>query len=221
MAVLRVVEPAERVPPDPLVARLDALLAECAAAVSEARAAVRVQVSDATRIERIARLERLRAATVAWQAAETVRFAQSQVSQQLAADVDPARIGRGIADQVALACRLSPFAGSRRLGAARALWFDLPHTFAALTGGSVSEQVAELVVSETRHLDGGQRRRVDARLAAAGITAMGVRAAAACARQHAYQADPQGYLARGRTERRHRRVGLRPQPDTPEYEGRR
>ena len=29
-----------------------------------------------------------------------------------------------------------------------------------------------------------------------------------------YQADPHGYLERGRTERRHRRVGLRPAPDT-------
>src|SRR5215218_10988547 len=31
---------------------------------------------------------------------------------------------------------------------------------------------------------------------------------------YAYAADPHGYVERGRTERRHRRVGLRPAPDT-------
>jgi Domain of unknown function (DUF222) len=48
----------------------------------------------------------------------------------------------------------------------------------------------------------------------AGITSMGFKAATACARKYAYQADPQGYLQRGRTERQHRRVGVRPAPDT-------
>ena len=39
---------------------------------------------------------------------------------------------------------------------------------------------------------------------------VGNKAATACARKFAYQADPQGYLQRSRTERKHRRVGLRP-----------
>ena len=56
-------------------------------------------VSDAARIDRIARLEKLRAATAALQAAELVRFAQSQAGQQMAADVHPETIGRGIAEQ--------------------------------------------------------------------------------------------------------------------------
>jgi uncharacterized protein DUF222 len=43
---------------------------------------------------------------------------------------------------------------------------------------------------------------------------MGFKAATACARKTAYQADPHGYLERGRTERQHRRVGVRPAPDT-------
>ena len=43
---------------------------------------------------------------------------------------------------------------------------------------------------------------------------MGYRQAVACARQHAYEADRAGYVARGRTERKHRRVGIRPAPDT-------
>jgi hypothetical protein len=171
-------------------------------------------VPDAVRIDRIARLEKLKAAAAALQAAESVRFAQSQASAQLAADVHPDKIGRGIADQLGLACRVSGFEAARRLGMARALWFDLPETYRLLVGGEISEYVASLVVAETRHLDAGARRDVDVKVVAAGIERMGARSAAACARKHAYEADPQGYVQRGRTERKNRRVTLRPAPDT-------
>ena len=171
-------------------------------------------VSDAARIDRLDRLERLRAATAAVQVAEMVRFARSQAAEQMAAGVHPKKLGRGIADQIALACRVSPWEGSRRLGVARALWFDLPETFAQLTAGVLRERAAEQVVTETRHLDAEQRRVVDAKVTGAGIHKMGLRGAAACARQHAYETDPAGYVGRGRTERKHRRVSIRSAPDT-------
>src|SRR5215204_5959186 len=200
---------------DPLCARLDGMLSELAEAVAGCAELRDVgEVSDGERIDRVARLEQLKAAVAALQAAESVRFAQSQVEQQLTAGVHPRAVGRGIADQIALACQVSPTEGSRRLGVARALWFDLPGTFRLLTGGQLSEYVASLVVSETRHLDARTRREVDTKIVRAGITGMGPRRAAECARRHAYQADPHGYLERGRTERKHRRVGLRPAPDT-------
>jgi hypothetical protein len=194
---------------DGFVVRLDEMLAEFADAVADDR-----PISDAARIDRIARLEKLRAVTAALQAAEAVRFAQCQVAEQIAADVHPSKIGRGIAEQIGLACRISPMAAARRLNTARALWFELPDTYNQLRTGMLSERVAETVVAETRHLDATTRSQVDARLAHAGINTMGFKAATACARKHAYQADPEGYLQRGRTERRHRRVGVRPAPDT-------
>jgi hypothetical protein len=209
MSVLRVVELVEPSSSDAFVARLDGLLAELAAMAADGS-----PVPDADRIDRLDRLERARAAIAAMQTAEMVRFAQSQVAEQLAADVHPKRIGQGIADQIALACRVSPWEGSRRLGTARALWFDLPQTYAQLTHGRLHERVAEHVVAETRHLGAEQRRAVDAAVNAAGIERMGVRAAAHCARKHAYEADPTGYLERGRTERKHRRVSIRSAPDT-------
>ena len=43
---------------------------------------------------------------------------------------------------------------------------------------------------------------------------MGFKAATACVRKTAYEADREGYVRRGRTERQHRRVGVRPAPDT-------
>src|SRR5215212_10839606 len=191
---------------DPLCARLDAMLSELADAVAVCAELRDVgEVSDGERIDRIARLEKLKAAAAGLQAAESVRFAQSQVAQQIAAEVHPRVVGRGIADQLALACKVSPVEGSRRLGIARALWFDLPQTFRLLTRGRISEYVACLVVSETRHLDAKTRRRVDTTIVAAGIDRMGPRRAAACDRTYAYAADPHGYLQRGRTERRYRR----------------
>src|SRR5215208_6901481 len=194
------------VPVDPLRDRLDGMLSVLAEAVAGCADLRNVGgVSDAARIDRITRLEQLKAAAAALQAAESVRFAQSQVAQQITADVHPKVIGRGIADQLALACKVSPYEGSRRLGTARALWFDLPETFRLLTRGRISEYVACLVVSETRHLDAQTRRRVDTTIVAAGIDRMGPRRAAACARTYAYAADPHGYLQRGRTERRYRR----------------
>ena len=75
---------------DRLVARLDELLAELAGEVADC-----TPVSDAVRIDRITRLEKLRAVTAALQLAETVRFGQSQAAAQLARKVHPREIGAG------------------------------------------------------------------------------------------------------------------------------
>ena len=48
------------------------------------------------------------------------------------------------------------------------------------------------MVSETRHLDVEKRRTVAEQLVAAGITRMGFKAAAACIRKIAYEADRAG-----------------------------
>ena len=105
-----------------------------------------------------------------------VRFARSQVEKHIADDtLDPKAVGRGVADQIALACRVSPFTGSRRLGVARALHADLPGIRALLAAGRISEDTAALVVTETSHLDPERRRQVDAQLCAAGIERLSAR----------------------------------------------
>ena len=191
------------------VGRLDEMLQELGAAVADC-----TPVSDVERIDRIARLEKLRAVTAALQAAESVRFAQSQAEEQLAADVHPDKIGHGIAEQIGLACRLSRVVAAQRLNTARALWFELPDTYAQLIAGELSERLAETVVAETRHLDTDTRRKVDEQVVSAGISEMGFKSAVNSVRKAAYEADRQGYVERGRTERKHRRVGVRPAPDT-------
>lgn len=207
-------------PADVVCAELTAVLAWLAGHLTDPRAHDDghgygpTGVDDATRIDRIALFEKVTAAAGAAQSREIVGFARSQVDTQLHADVDPRLVGRGIGEQIALACRISPTQGARRLTAARALWFELPAVAAAYRDGDISEYVAGLVVSETRHLDPALRARVDEQLVAAGITGLSPRRAAATARRLAYEADPAGYVTRGRTERKNRRVSLRPAPDT-------
>jgi hypothetical protein len=69
------------------------------------------------------------------------------VAEQIAAEVHPDAIGRGIAEQIGLACRISPFAAARRLNTARTLWFELPDTYSQLVAGELHERVAETVVT--------------------------------------------------------------------------
>ncbi|HEX5383820.1 MAG TPA: DUF222 domain-containing protein, partial [Propionibacteriaceae bacterium] len=160
---------------DAMVARLDEILDDFASAVAD-----KSTVSDAVRIDRIARLEKLRAATAALQVAESVRFAQSQVAEQMAADVHPEQIGRGVAEQIGLACRISSATAARRLNTARALWFELPDTYSRLVAGQLHERIAQTVVSETQHLNAEIRGHIDQQLNTAGMTRMGFKAAAAC-----------------------------------------
>lgn len=105
--------------------------------------------------------ELVREAATGGDLAESVRFAQSQTAEQMARDVHPHEIGRGVAEQIALARKISPYWATRQLGSARAWWFDLPETYAALAAGTLSERVAEAVVAEARHLDAATRRRVE------------------------------------------------------------
>ena len=197
------------VPPDPVLDEIEAFLSRMATA---ARAEDRVD--DATRINRIAALEQVKGAAAGVQAAETVHFARSQVAAQLELGTHPREVGRGIGEQLAMAVKVGPWHGARRLGLARALWFDLPGTFDLLTRGEVSEYVAQLVATETSHLDPETRRLVDKQAVAAGLAAMSPKEASHCARRLSYQADPRGALRRGRTARSERRVTLRPAPDT-------
>ena len=170
--------------------------------------------NDATRIERIAVLEGIKAAAAAAQAAEIVTFAKSQVAEQQTAGVDYRRLGKGIADQVGMATRTGPWHGARRLTMARDLWHEMPGCFGLLAAGEISEHTAALLVSETSHLDPEVRRGVDAQLVAQRVQQMAPRAAAGTARRLAQAADPTGSLKRARAARKDRRVSLRPLPDT-------
>ena len=168
----------------------------------------------ATRIERVAALEKIKAAAAAAQLAEVVRFAQSQVAEQHDAGVDYRRLGKGIGDQIGMAIKAGPWQGARRLTIARDLWQELPGCFGLLADGEISEHLAGLLVTETSHLDPETRRTVDAQLVAARVDQMAPRngcwhrpPARLCGRSGRE-------CAAGPAARTDRRVSLRPLPDT-------
>lgn len=172
------------------------------------------EATDATRIDRIALLERLKAAVTAAQAAEMVRFADSQVDAQRTVGWRRRWLGRGVADQIALACRVSPSEGSRRLITARALVHDLPATMAALASGELNAYTSRLIVEETSHLDARTRRAVDADLHRHDLSGFSPREVGAHARRLAIGADPEAAHTRAKRARNQRRVTLRRAADT-------
>ena len=102
-------------------------------------------------VDRIAVLEKVRSAVAAAQHTAMVGFARTQVEEQAeliaAGRLDPEKLGRGIADQIALAVHVSPWQGSRRLTIARTLAAGLPQTRALLAAGRISERLAETIVA--------------------------------------------------------------------------
>ena len=122
------------------------------------------------------------------------------------------RVGRGVAGQVGLARRVSPWQAQRYTGWATVLSTELPATFAALQAGQVTEWRAMLVARETIFLSRDHRGLVDAALAPQ-FESFGDRQLAAEARKLAYRLDPEGFVARTKAAEADRHVTLRPAPD--------
>ncbi|MDM7855730.1 HNH endonuclease [Cellulomonas alba] len=95
----------------------------------------------------------------------------------------------------------------------------MPHTFAALETGHLSEHRALLLVRETACLPVEVRAEVD-RLVCGDVSALagiGTKRLVALARSHAARLDPASLAARARRAETERSVTLRPAPDTMTY----
>lgn len=172
--------------------------------------------TDAARIDRLRAMERVKNALAAAQATETVAFDGSQRNRQIEAGSGDHRLGRGIADQVALARMESPHKGSRLLGLAKALIHEMPTCLAALRRGEVSEWRVTCVARETAHLRVEDRRAVDAELGPR-LHEMGDRQSAGAARAMAQRLDPAGAAGRAARAESQRRVSIRPAPESMTY----
>ncbi len=190
---------------DPLVAGVRTLIASLTAPP--------VAANDGVRVDRIRALEELKSAVAAAQARETAAFAASQRIEQAAAGVPGEQVGRGIAAQVGLAGRISPFHAQRYVGWATVLTRELPGTFTALQAGRCNEWRAMIVARETAWLSKQHRAAVDRDLAAR-LEQLGDRQVEAEAKKLAYRLDPHGFVERIRQAANDRRVTLRPAPDT-------
>lgn len=170
-------------------------------------------------VERIAELERAKAAAAAGQARAAAALDAARRAAESDARVPAARRGRGVASEIALARRDSPARGNRPLGFAKALVYELPHTLGALAAGALTEWRATLIVRESACLDVEDRRALDAELCAdrAGLDGMGDARVAAVAKAIAHRLDPHAVVDRAAKAETERTVSIRPAPDTMTY----
>jgi hypothetical protein len=184
--------------------------------------------ADAVRIDQLDLLERLKSAAEAAQARVIDAFERSQLERQRAAGVRRDCRGRGIGDQVALACRQPASQGSRRLGFAKAVVAQMPHTHALLAEGSITPWVATILVRETACLTREDRTTADERLCAttvaptgeiepARVLGLSPRRVENAARKLAAELDVEAVVRRNAQAERDRRVTVRPAPDTMSY----
>jgi hypothetical protein len=218
--VTRVFEPAE-------VSRLAGMLD--AIGRIDGRVSEHALDADAVRVDQMDLLERLKGAVEAAQSRVIAAFEGSQVERQRAAGVRSDALGRGIGDQVAMACRQPTSQGPRRLGFAKAVVNEMPHTHALLSAGEITSWTATILVRETACLSREDRVAIDSRLCAttahpetgeiepAPVLGMSPRRVENAARKLAAELDAEAVVRRAARAERERRVTVRPAPDTMSY----
>lgn len=157
--------------------------------------------------------------------AETIRSASAAVMARAAAALEartredraarnlPRSTHReGVAQQVAAARRLSPHRAALRLGTAHLLVDHMPHTFAALAAGRLSEERATLIARGLPELDVHALERLDEVLSSdpAAWDGMGDRAVRDRVARAACRFAPTAMAAEADRARRRRHVAVRP-----------
>lgn len=213
------------VPPtsDTAPARVDLSAADVQAMVTALAAATgpdgRGAEADAQRIDLIRALEDLKNAAAGAQTAVIEEFDRSQRAQQVAAGETARRVGAGVAEQVALARRISPRRGRRHLSLARILRTELPCTYRALRAGRITKKSATLMAHGTSCVSREHRSVIDSEIAGEPETIenLGERGVEVAAAKAAYRLDPASAVERRRRAEAERYVSLRPAPDTMTY----
>jgi len=182
------------------------------------------ELTETQVVDLLRSLEDLKAAACATQADLAVRLDHTVRAREAAAGVAAARRGRGVAQQVALARRESPYRGRVLLGFAKDLATDLPHTRTALASGRLNEHRAMIIARETGCLDSYQRSQVDHDTSApadAGeddpLDGVGTARLAGQVRARVAATDPAAVVRRQRRAESERRVSVRPAPDGMAY----
>lgn len=178
-------------------------------------AQVNPDADEAALHRRIEELERAKSAAAAGQARCAALLDAKRRADESAAGVPRAKRGRGVASEIALARHDSPTRGSRHLGFAKALVYEMPHTLAALESGVLSEWRATLIVRESACLTVEDRRALDAEMCGdvAKLDGLGDRRIEAEAKTIAYRLDPQAVVDRAAKAAEDRNVWIRPAPD--------
>lgn len=186
------------------------LLAADVGAWQAALATVAGELGDASRVDLLGALERLKSAAGAAQLRLAAAMAADRVAGAADRDAQTQAV-RSVAGQVGLARRVSPARASTFVGLARLLCRDMPDTLAALAAGQISEWQATLIGRETVILAPADRTQVDAALAPL-LGPLGDRGVAQQARRLVDRVDPGAVARRVKSAEADRRVTVRPAP---------
>ncbi len=185
--------------------------------VSALRAQLLSLTLDVADRDRVTALRELADLTNTISAVQARLICDLDASQRAADDVAdiPEDHRRGVVGRVASALRESPRNARIAIGVAKALVTEMPHTFAALTEGTLTWYRARLLVSETACLRLLDRRTVDRQVCGdpAGLEGVGSQKLAARARRAGYELDPVSAVRRAAKAEADRYVSLRPAPD--------
>jgi len=185
--------------------------------VADLRAQLLALALDVADRDRVTALRELADLTNTISAVQARLICDLDASQRAADDLadTPEDRRRGIVGRVASALRESPRNAQIAIGVAKALVTEMPHTFAALTEGTLTLYRARLLVSETACLSLADRRTVDRQVCGdpAGFEGVGSRKLAARARKTGYELDPVSVVRRAAKAENERYVSLRPAPD--------
>lgn len=168
--------------------------------------------SDRELIDLIAALERGKGALGASQAHAEVIFRESQIASQRRQGVSRGQIGKGVADQIALARRITPKQASDQLVIHQILIETLPRTTRLLEKGEISEWAAGEVAKNVLVLSDEDRELIDQELEGR-LPTMTASASGRSARARAQELDPEAAVKRAARAVADRRVSLRPAPD--------
>ena len=124
-------------------------------------------------------------------------------------DVEPERVERKIVADVAVACRVSPVHGRRRLHLARDLHLGLDHVRELFAAGELAETTVLKVAAATAHLDRDERAAVDQRLAGESIERLGARRVHDLTTRLAMEVAPEKAEVKARAARSGRHVRVR------------
>lgn len=186
-----------------------ALLADASAQLSQLRP--RDEDAEAL-LAAIDAAESVKAVVAAVQMRAEIAFRSARIAVQRDAGVPRAELGRGVAEEVALARRISPARCRNEMALHRVVVDSLPYTLDLLEQGQIAEWSAREVAKAVTTLEDPDRARVDADLAAR-LPDVSPPRAGALARARAAELDPEAAIARMRREENERHVSVRPVSD--------
>ncbi|MFV8053590.1 HNH endonuclease [Mycobacterium sp. 48b] len=170
--------------------------------------------TEAALVDQLAAMTRATAGIAAEQVRLTALLETKRLAREAAEGVPAARRAQGLASEVGLARKASPWHGAKYLKASRILADDMPHTLAALQSGALTENRAMIIADQAACLSPADRHAMDAELCADPdvLDGLGDRKVEAEAGRVAFRLDQDAVMERISRHQCDRAVTLRPAP---------